>query len=337
VKSHNALSAHAYAVSTGFHWLKIASLQMVIAGHFWTKEASYLWIPTTTGLMIFGFVSSYYTVQAHEKTSSITGYWGYKAKGFYPFYWFLSALVLLIEATRSGNWSLSLSPHTVVHLLGLTGFLNWFGIHNTSVLGNALWFLTVLILSWLLYPLLKKAYFQKAVFYGVTFMGGAIAMIVTVLWPMGHMLAMTVWGFLLGAVLGALPKDQPVPFSFFGKIILSNGGFLLAFLMIDQSIALVHLDPKPCITLFFTFIIALGLLYSAMRGFFKGYPVVAIRLSSWGLALYILHVSLFWKPFENAGLNYGVSVALCFIVSAVCTEAFNKTRAYCYALVQKFR
>ncbi|MDP3439745.1 MAG: hypothetical protein Q8R95_09100, partial [Azonexus sp.] len=91
------------------------------------------------------------------------------------------------------------------------GLLNWQGINNHSPFGAGLWFMTVLLIFYLAYPLLAKS--LKTTQNALTFL--AISAVISTL---GHiyatppyMLWPTVFGFCLGTISGQLnwqPKSS---------------------------------------------------------------------------------------------------------------------------------
>lgn len=314
-------------VSTSFHWIKILSLQMVIAGHFWSNEFSFLWLPTTVGLILFGFISSYYTISPRHFEKTPLQYWWYKAKSFYPLYWILSVSILVVEYIRTESLEKILHPHTLVHLMGMTGFINWLGIDNQSVLGNGLWFLTVLILFWILYPFVRTLYHSRFALYLISGIMGAVSIVVTLLFPMGHMLALTVWGFLMGGILGTHFPKQAVPLSFFMKMIAVNFGFLLGFYTFIVAVYAGEVPINSVLNLSAILLASLMVIYACLQGYLGKGQVLAENLSKWGLSLYILHTYLFFYPFEIKILNHGFSLLVCCVLAVALETGYKKIRA----------
>jgi peptidoglycan/LPS O-acetylase OafA/YrhL len=187
-------------VSDNFTLAKFLSIILVSTGHYF--DGSLLWVPVTVGLFIFAFASGYFTSLKHSPDMPLGKFWLAKLKRLGPplivINLFLGALFLFQE--REGIWH----PHTLLGMTGLTGLLNWYGIPNQSPYGARLWFMTVLLLFYLLYPLLARFMFTR---------GAAIAFLLTsaVICILGHLYASppymlwpTVFGFCLGSIAGRL-------------------------------------------------------------------------------------------------------------------------------------
>ena len=140
-------------ISENFTLAKFLAIILVSTGHYF--EGSLLWVPVTVGLFIFAFASGYFTAIKHTQRLPLKRFWIAKFKRLGPpiivINLFLLALFLL--QGREGIWH----PHTLLGITGLSGFLNWLDIKSQSPFGAGLWFLTVLLLFYLVYPLLAKA------------------------------------------------------------------------------------------------------------------------------------------------------------------------------------
>ena len=139
-------------VSENFTLAKFLAIILVSTGHYF--EGSLLWVPVTVGLFVFAFASGYFTAIKHTPSLPLKAFWSAKLKRLGPslivINLFLLALFLL--QGREGIWH----PHTLLGITGLSGFLNWLDIKSQSPFGAGLWFLTVLLLFYLIYPLLAK-------------------------------------------------------------------------------------------------------------------------------------------------------------------------------------
>lgn len=51
-----------------------------------------------------------------------------------------------------------ISQHTLLHLMGLSGFFELFQVENKSTVGSGLWFITAIVLMYLLFPALQKLF-----------------------------------------------------------------------------------------------------------------------------------------------------------------------------------
>lgn len=187
-------------VSDNFTLAKFLAIILVSTGHYF--DGSLLWVPVTVGLFIFAFASGYFTSLKHSPEMPLGKFWLAKARRLGPPLIVINLFlgILFLVQGREGIWH----PHTLLGMTGLTGFLNWFGIANQSPFGAGLWFMTVLLLFYLLYPLLAKLLITR---------GAAIAFLLTstAICAWGHLYASppymlwpTVFGFCLGAIAGRL-------------------------------------------------------------------------------------------------------------------------------------
>src|SRR5471032_2893628 len=147
--SSNALDAR---VSLNFSVAKVVAIFTVLLGHWFSP--SILWIPVTIGLFIFAYSSGYFTARIYGARLDIRRFWVNKLERLGIRYWvtlgFLD-VVVMIRGGRLFHW------HTLVHLFGLSGVLNWLDIHNRSGLGAGLWFFTLLLVFYLVYPCLPSS------------------------------------------------------------------------------------------------------------------------------------------------------------------------------------
>ena len=154
--SNNAMNNQATVtgkqVSDNFTLAKFLAIILVSTGHYF--DGSLLWVPVTVGLFIFAFASGYFTSLKHSPEMPLGKFWLAKARRLGPPLIVINLFlgILFLVQGREGIWH----PHTLLGMTGLTGFLNWFGIANQSPFGAGLWFMTVLLLFYLLYPLLAK-------------------------------------------------------------------------------------------------------------------------------------------------------------------------------------
>ncbi|MDD2743882.1 MAG: acyltransferase family protein [Rhodocyclaceae bacterium] len=187
-------------VSDNFTQAKFLAIVLVSTGHYF--DGSLLWVPVTVGLFIFAFASGYFTSLKHSPDMPLGKFWLAKIKRLGPPLIVINLFlgILFLIQGREGIWH----PHTLLGMTGLTGFLNWFGIANQSPFGAGLWFMTVLLLFYLLYPLLAKLLITR---------GAAIAFLLSsaAICAWGHLYASppymlwpTVFGFCLGAIAGRL-------------------------------------------------------------------------------------------------------------------------------------
>lgn len=195
-------------VSDNFMLAKFLAIILVSTGHYF--DGSPLWVPVTVGLFIFAFASGYFTSLKHSADIPLSRFWLAKTKRLGPPLIVINLFlgILFLFQGREGIWH----PHTLLGMTGLTGLLNWFGIPNQSPFGAGLWFMTVLLLFYLIYPVLAKFLISRGA--GIAFLLSSAAVCA---WGHLHvsppyMLWPTVFGFCLGAISGRLdwqPQKTP--------------------------------------------------------------------------------------------------------------------------------
>jgi surface polysaccharide O-acyltransferase-like enzyme len=89
--------------------------------------------------------------------------------------------------------------------LGFQGFLNWFYLPNPSPFGGGMWFFTLLLIFYGVYPFLAVAFRQRAIAYAMV-----AAWIVVAFWLhhhviYGHVLWLATCGFALGMLFARHP------------------------------------------------------------------------------------------------------------------------------------
>ena len=136
--------------SYNFEVAKVALILVVAIAHFGTGLN--LWMPATVGLFVFGFASGYFTQDRYGERFNLYRFWIKKLQRLGPHLLVINAFLLCIFLVqrRDGIWSWQ----TPIAVLGLTGWLNWLQIPNASPFGAGLWFFTLLLLFYLVYPLI---------------------------------------------------------------------------------------------------------------------------------------------------------------------------------------
>ena len=138
-------------ISRNFTVAKVLAITMVLTGHFF---GGLLCVPTTMSLFVFGFSSGFFTSCKYKNDYSFVSFWKnkiYRLVG--PLVVInLFLLVLFIIKGKSGI----LTWHSIISVLGMNGLLSWFGIHNQSPFGSGLWFFTLLIVFYFVYPFVQR-------------------------------------------------------------------------------------------------------------------------------------------------------------------------------------
>lgn len=202
--SNNAMNNQATVtgkqVSDNFTLAKFLAIILVSTGHYF--DGSLLWVPVTVGLFIFAFASGYFTSLKHSPDMPLDKFWLAKARRLGPPLIVINLFlcILFLIQGRVGIWH----PHTLLGMTGLTGFLNWLGIPNQSPFGAGLWFMTVLLLFYLLYPLLAKLLATRSATIAFLLLSAVICTWGHLYASPPYMLWPTVFGFCLGAIAGRL-------------------------------------------------------------------------------------------------------------------------------------
>ena len=310
-------------ISKNFSIVKFLSILMVLTGHFF--PGTDLWVPTTVGLFVFGFSSSYFTAAKYSGNFSVRKFWLKKIDRL-AYNWVVINLFLFILLMAKGEKNL-FSWYTVVSLLGLTGFLNWFKIPNKTPLGLGLWFFTLLLIFYALYPLLS--FINRSKVRAFIFMSLSI-IILTVLHftvPMGHMLWMSSIAFILGQFL------YLYRFSLSPKVAVGIGVFSI--------IIMVALNYGLKIKYFNYFLILIFSLTVVM--FLLGYKIprvlnILLIFSGCILEIYLISPYLTMK-FNSLPtyVNYFFSLFLTLFTALVLNYLANKLRMLLAYIMYRYK
>lgn len=178
----------------------------VMLGHY--ASIPNFWVVVTVGLLIFTISSGYFTWQRYHREFSWLHYWRGKAVrlGSRLIIIELFLFCLFLVEGRDGLWSW----HTIVNLAGLNGFLNWFHIPNSSPYGAGMWFLTLLLIFYAVYPFLEQFYRLNSSSLAVTICGVLCLFVLNRTMVYGHALWLTAAGFLVGIFLAQRHVRLPV-------------------------------------------------------------------------------------------------------------------------------
>jgi hypothetical protein len=289
-------------VGRNFTIAKVIGILIVAAGHYF--EDSLLWIPATIALFVFGFSSGYFTSLRYRSQTDQAGFWNAKITRLLPAVVVIDVflLALFLLEGRPGIWTWQ----SLVSAAGLSGWLNWTGAHNPGPFGAGLWFFTLLLMFYIVYPLLRRLTQTPR---------SALATSLTTLIPVsvlhhtidvGHMLWLTAGAFVLGSAAGGnrLPlAPRAYPFIFIGSLVL------LAFL--NAVLGLKTLNYPLLLGLC---IAAVGWLLSAPL------PNLGLdrlmRLDACILEIYFIHTYLFVRPADlPAAVGWMISTVLVIVVA----------------------
>lgn len=184
-------------ISVNFSVAKVISILLVATGHYFSTNSSIpFWAPVSCGLFVFGFSSGYFTSKNYRFNFSYRIFWKKKFdRLFYRLLMinlFLLFLFLVQGKAHIWHWQ------TLLSITGLSGFLDWFNISIITPFGNGLWFFTVLLLFYLIFPLLNRLIYSKnhAVFFLSLFF--LFSIVLNHHLYMGHALWLTLLSFYCG-------------------------------------------------------------------------------------------------------------------------------------------
>lgn len=306
------------AMSFNYSVFKVLSILMVVTGHWHFNFELPLWIPTTIGLFIFAFSSALFTTRIYGPDLDVGAFWGKKLQRLLVRYWFLLACLSVLLLVRGGtvfHW------HSLVHVFGLSGFLNVFG-QNHSGLGAGLWFFTLLLLFYVAYPPLVRMFAAS----GNDFFPPLIATTFFVFMDrqinLGFSLWLTTLGFILGVFAG-LYGTRIAPRVSLG---LAIGALAL---MLGLNIALGYKEANSVLLMLACISTNLWLMKTRIP---QWRPLrLLARLENCLLEIFIIHSYLFVHPTGNAAVDFCISVAL-IIPAAWCLNVVaTKLVAFLFA------
>jgi len=294
-------------ISFNFEFAKVASILLVVVAHF--GVGMNLWIPVSVGLFIFGASSGYFTSAKYGERFSLLEYCNRKIVRMGPHVLLVNLFLLglfLIEG-RSDIWTWQ----TLINLVGLTGFLNWFGIPNDSPFGAGLWFFTLLLVFYAVYPALRLLSRSQIGLAAFTVLSLAACAVLNRISPMGHALWLTAWSFVFGV---AVCRFNPAVPPWIAAILAT----VLAGVMILLNV------QYGCNQLNFLFIA--GIAVSTVL-WLKGVQLPQrllspiCLLSSCILEIYFLHTYLFVTATGRRAVDLTLSLVCIIIVSFLLSAA----------------
>ncbi|RFP09595.1 MULTISPECIES: acyltransferase [unclassified Duganella] len=288
----NTSSALDARVSLNFSVAKVVAIFTVLLGHWFSP--SILWIPVTIGLFIFAYSSGYFTARLYGPDLNIRSFWKRKLERLGVRYWVILGFLAVVVMVRGGTL---LHPHTLVHLFGLSGVLNWLDIRNRSGLGAGLWFFTLLLVFYLAYPMLAKLCQSKQGALAVAVGSTIIAVYLEDRSRIGHELWLTSLGFVLGVAYGA---HEPRPRAWQAAVVAGLG--CIALLVANRAgfkganTALIAMTSIACSVW----------LTSAVNFRWHGFSRLA-KLEDYLLEIFLIHTYLFMHPTRNTLLDLLIS------------------------------
>lgn len=299
-------------VSFNFEAAKAVSILVVITGHYfgYYGKTAYGWVLVTIALFIFGFSSGYFTSEGYPPGSSLGQYWKNKYTRLLPRICIINFFLLILFLFRKEDGVFSWQ--TIVHFFGGTGFLNWFSIPDGSPFGNGLWFLTLLLLFYAVYPIVRnwqKLYcnhFTLVLFY-------CLIIFLHKTYPMGHMLWLTVFAFFFGIYCN---RNDVSSWQIF---------FVIVFILTILSLAILNMYRIKSYNFFGLSVMGVSISVFLLnidlhcivfaRNFFK-------VINSIMLEMYLVHTYLFSHYFANGFVDFCLSMLLTVIVSLLLNKLY---------------
>lgn len=299
-------------VSRNFETLKVLSILAVVAGHFFPQTR--LWLLSSIGLLIFGFSSGFFTAHLYGNAAELRSFLLNKVRRLGPNLLVINAFLLVLFLLRDapGIWTW----HSLIGIFGLTGWLNWLYIPNASPFGNGLWFFTLLLIFYLLYPLLYRLLANSVRGYGLLLLLFLGSLWLSRLIPYGHMLWLTAFAFCFG-VAYVTQRWQAT---------LKDSGWLLAIAFLGVVFAGILLAASVLSSLI---ILAawLLLLQLAMRWPFPVFLSAPLKfLAPCLLEIYFLHTYLFVRPTQMPLLDFCISLLVIAAVSLLLNRLAGRIR-----------
>lgn len=317
MKPHDSkeVDAHAARVSTNLSAAKGYAALIVMAGHIGTGIPNY-WVVVTVGLLIFSISSGYFTRLRYHDNFHWANFWRRKVKRLIPGLLIIELflLVLFIAQDADGLWTWDTALYIIP---GLPSFLGWFHLPIQSPYGAGMWYLSLLLIFYAIFPLLETLFRKIGT---LTFTIGCILSLFilhrTIIY--GHALWLTAAGFIMGMFLASRQIRLPA--------------YVSGILLIAAAVTMLALHVKfefDEANFFFILAIAVGgILFLGEISL----PNVVVRVGGWLsgilLEIYLLHPYLQVRPTGIYRLDQVVSVAVILLVSVVLAGLAKRVSRY---------
>lgn len=308
----NKISA---SISLNFSLAKVASILCVVASH-WFYE-SRLWVLAVTGLFIFGFSSMYFTATNEGTHVNLFKFWKRKLERLGVRYWFLLTVIMLYCAAQGMtvfHW------HTLVHYVGLSGALNLFGSSESAV-GMGLWFYSVLLMFYLIYPALAVYFTRYPSPYCAPALATLLLISIQVFYNPGYFFYMTILSFTLGIYCGLNQVNLSK---------LQMMAMLLCGLIAFSIFSVVAKNVFASTASLFVFAFASCLLLTKIELSANVFLKKLAKLEAYLLEVFLIHMYLFVRPSGNSYLDFGISLILIWVVAIGLNFLGNKLVAFVF-------
>lgn len=299
-ESHMADQIKSSDISYNFSVAKVLSILMVATGHYF---GGLLWIPTTIALFVFAFSSGYFSSLKYTGNFSVKQFWLAKVSrlGFSLLFINLFLLLLFLFQGKGNIFSLD----SIIGMAGLSSILNWLNIPYKSPFGNGLWFLTVLYVFYLVYPLVERINRnRRRAFLFVSFM-----LVVTALLNSNVRVPYELWMTAFAFLFGSYVTTIPVKFSF----------YLVSTILVVCVVTMLVLNELFGINALNYYLILLvsisvcGVLIThRLPNFFAQFTSL---FSECVFEIYLIHTYLFLRFHDAEVLGYVGSILLILLVA----------------------
>jgi len=294
-------------VSRNFSIAKVLSIFMVVASH-WFRELD-LWILATIALFLFGFSSAFFTGRIYGVQVDVRAFWANKLRRLGVRYWLILSVLsglLILQGHDIAHW------HTIVHFVGLSGILNLFG-PSASALGGGLWFFTLLLFFYMIYPLLAR-HLIASPRSSVALVAVTVALLLADHWlRLGFSLWLTMLGFFIGIYVGVNHlRMRPMAL---------NLTLFAIPVLIAVANGVLHLRQFNSVLLFaFALTVSLRL---TLPGLWLGGLRFLVPLEAYLLEIYLIHGYLFIHPTGNSVMDFTFSLVIVVVAAIVLNRAGN--------------
>ncbi len=286
-------------ISRNFTLLKSMSILLIVVAHFY-KDIHILWVPAALGLFIFAYSSAYFTSVKYNETYDMKKYFVKKIYrlGINLLIINLFLLVLFSVQGKGSIWSLK----TLLSFFGLTGLLDWLRIYVDGPFGAGMWFLTLLLVFYAVYPFINRFLRKKSLVYLFFLMTIIIFSWLNRNVIYGHALWLTSCGFVFGFV-SAKTGMRASKGLLIITIIAASG--LILFLNVAKSDSTFNFHLLLllfCATVLFVEYIRLPKIIHA----------IGLLLSKCTLEIYLIHTAIFIRLTQIDSIDFSLSL-LCII------------------------
>ena len=299
-------------LSYNFSVAKVIAILIVASGHFFK---GFWWVPVTNALFVFAFSSGFFTSKKYASGFSKQKFWTAKiSRLVYPILvinFFLFALFTVKGVDGIYTWQ------TIPSLFGLNGFIDWFNIVNTSPFGSGLWFFTLLILFYVLYPIISLINNNQILSIIFLLLSLITTYALYYIVPLNHVLFLSMFAFIFGAYTGK--------YSFKFPPLLSLACFFISYILMFYLSLFLNYKSLNYFLVHVSSIAIVGYLLH------KKLPTLIIEkillLTGCVIEIYFIHTYLFIDPTRNHIFDYIVSMLIIVTIAYLLSKVTAKLRS----------